>query len=135
MGKTPETARLQELNAQGIPGLKALSTGLDAFTATIGDPSAQAVDSSLSDRFWANAQKLVTFRSTGPREGDDPLAILSRVKAGVANGQLSDAKAEWMKLPKEIQDGGSKWASQLEIRLEAQSLYQTITDKLSAAAG
>lgn len=134
MGQSAETQRLAELDNEGIPSLKQLVADIDAFSGSIGEGS-PAADATLSDRFWANAQKLVSFRSSGPREGDDPLAVLSRVKAYVTGAELARAKTEWTKLPKELQDQGAGISGKLDKRLEAQNLYEAITENLAAAAG
>lgn len=135
IGSTPETMRLEVLNANGIPTRKSLVEGLDAFTATIRNPNAPPEDGSIADRFWANAQNMVSFRASGPREGDDPLSILSRVKANVDEDALEQAKAEWEKLPQDIQEQGASWAESVNARLEAFALQNALNQKLSAEAG
>ena len=135
LGEMPETTRLKELANTGIPKVKELVAQLDSFTNSVGNPGAVSPDASLSDKFWANAQSLVTFRSTGPREGDDPLAILSRVRAEVSNGNLQTAKSEWSKLPADIQKRGEIWIGQLDQRIEAYALQKEISAKLSLQAG
>ncbi|MEM9278333.1 MAG: hypothetical protein AAGA76_07145 [Pseudomonadota bacterium] len=135
VGETPETQRLAALAASGIPTIKQLVSDLDVFTGNIQNPSAVSGDASLSDKFWANAQSLVTFRSTGPREGDDPLAILSRVKAGIGNGDLASAKTEWLKLPVDVQTKGEAWVQKLDARIEAYALQKEISSKLALQAG
>ncbi|MEM9330272.1 MAG: hypothetical protein AAGA53_03035 [Pseudomonadota bacterium] len=135
MGESSETARLKELSKTGIPKLKDLVAQLDDFSSSIGNATAVSKDATLSDRFWANAQSLVTFRSSGPREGDDPLAILSRVRAEVSNGGLQSAKTEWLKLPSDVQALGADWVKLLDRRIEAYALQKEISAKLSLQAG
>lgn len=135
VGEMPETKRLAELAQAGIPTTKELVSSLDAFTEAMQNPANVSEDATLSDRFWANAQSLVTFRSTGPREGDDPSAILSRVRASLVKGELSSAASEWAALPAEAQTSGAPWKQKLDMRVEAFSLYQEISTKLAAQAG
>ncbi len=135
IGELPETQRLAALGANGIPTTRELVADLDAFTNGIQNPLGVSEDASLSDRFWANAQSLVSFRSTGPREGDDPLAIMSRVKDAVLKGNLALAKTEWSKLPVEIQETGKPWAEKLDTRMEAYALQKEISSKLALQAG
>lgn len=135
IGELPETKRLAELGAAGIPSIKTLVSELDAFTSGVQNPGNLPDNASLSDKFWANAQNLVSFRSTGPRDGDDPLAILSRVRDNVKKNALPAAKAEWAKLPAEIQEQGNGWSQKLEARIEAYQLQSEISSKLALQAG
>jgi len=135
IGESPETARLTALAQAGIPTVKELVAGLDSFTGGIQNPSKVSDNASLSEKFWANAQSLVSFRSSGPRDGDDPLAILSRVKDAVEKDNLVGANDEWMKLPAEVRETGQSWADQLAVRMEAYALQEEISSKLALQAG
>jgi len=125
IGETPETKRLEEINATGIASRKELSSNLDALINTVQNPNAPSKDGSITERFWANAQSMVSFRTSGPQEGDTPLAILSRVKADVEADNLSQAKAEWTSLPAGIRENGASWLTQLNGRIEAFGLSST----------
>lgn len=135
IGETPETARLEELNSAGIPTQAALLSSLESVINTVQNPNTPSKDGSITERFWANAQNMVTFRSSGPQEGDTPLAILSRVKAKVEAGELAAAKAEWETMPQDIRDNGKNWLSSLNTRLEAFALHGALNQKLTAEAG
>lgn len=135
IGETPETTRLEELNATGIASRNELVTNLDAIINTVQNPNAPSKDGSITERFWANAQNMVSFRTSGPQEGDTPLAILSRVKANVEADNLSNAKAEWLSLPAQIRENGASWLAQLNGRIEAFSLQNALNQKLTAEAG
>lgn len=135
IGETPETNRLEALNAAGIPTRKDLVSALDEFTSTIKNPNAPPKEGSIADRFWANAQNMVSFRASGPRQGDDPLSVLSRVKANIEDDKLSDAKTEWEKLPADTKESGTSWLDKLNARLEAFGLQNALNQKLTAEAG
>ena len=135
IGETPETQRLEALNASGIASRKELVTNLDALIDTVQNPNAPAKDGSITERFWANAQNMVSFRTSGPQEGDTPLAILSRVKANVEADNLSQAKAEWETLPADVRENGAAWLDQLNGRIEAFGLQNALNQKLTAEAG
>jgi len=135
IGETDETKRLAVLAEAGVPSRKVLAESLEQFTAKVQEPDAQGADATLSDKFWANAQKLVSFRSSGPREGDDPLAILSRVKAAVQADDLTAAHAEWQKLSADLQKQGGDWREKLDMRREAFALQSKISSQLVAEAG
>ncbi|MGI9350469.1 MAG: hypothetical protein ACR2O3_02800 [Rhizobiaceae bacterium] len=135
VGEMPETKRLAQLSREGIPTLNELISGLESFSNEIGNTAGASEDASLSDKFWANAQSLVTFRSTGPRDGNDPTAILSRVKAFIEAGNLTEAGNEWATLPEVLQEKGKGWSKKLAVRTEAQALQHEISSKLALQAG
>ncbi len=135
IGETAETTRLEELNNAGIPSRAALVSDLDKVINSVQNPDAPNEDGSISDRFWANAKNLVSFRTTGPQKGDTPLAILSRVKAGVSTGDLTAAKAEWETLPDNIRKSAADWEAKLNSRIEAFALQDALNQKLTAEAG
>jgi hypothetical protein len=134
-GDSEDIARLEELAASGIPTRAQLSKELEAFTRTVQNPAADTQGTSLSDRFWANAQNLVSFRSTGPQEGDDPIAILSRVKATLEKGELTAAITEWETLPADVQQSGAGWLEKAKLRAEAFAVYERLSSSLSSEAG
>ena len=131
----PETERLVALDKQGVPTRAALLSELDAITNTVQNPKQDTSNGSLSERFWANAQNLVTFRSRGPQEGSSPVAVLSRVKAHVETDALEAAQAEWNTLPAEIRQTGASWSENLALRMEAFALQSALSDKLSSVDG
>ena len=135
MGETSETKRLEQLNNAGISSRAALVSSLNKIIDAVQNPNAPDKEGSISDRFWANAQNLVSFRTSGPQEGDKPLAILSRVKAKIEADDLSAAKAEWGKLPADVRKTGASWVAQLDTRIEAFALQNALNQKLTAEAG
>lgn len=135
IGETPETKRLEAINTAGIASRKELVTNLDALINTVQNPNAPSKDGSITERFWANAQNMVSFRTSGPQEGDTPLAILSRVKAHIEADNLSQAKAEWETLPADVRENGASWLAQLNGRIEAFGLQNALNQKLTAEAG
>ncbi len=135
MGETSETKRLEQLNNAGISSRAALVSSLNKIIDAVQNPNAPDKEGSISDRFWANAQNLVSFRTSGPQEGDTPLAILSRVKAKIEADDLSAAKAEWGKLPTDVRKTGASWVAQLDTRIEAFALQNALNQKLTAEAG
>ncbi len=135
IGETPETKRLEELNNSGISSRVALVSNLNKLINTVQNPNAPSKDGSISERFWANAQNMVSFRTSGPQTGDTPLAILSRVKAKVEAGELAAAKTEWAQLPDDVRKSGASWIAQLNTRIEAFALQNALNQKLTAEAG
>ena len=134
-GKTEQTERLTELSQLGIPSRKALLAELNSFTNTVQNPVTDTNTGGISERFWANAKNLVSFRSSGPQEGNSAIAILSRVKANLEAGKLSGAVSEWEKLPAEVRQSGDAWLAKVNTRIEAFALFETLSNTLSAQAG
>lgn len=71
-------------------------------------------------------------RSTTPREGSDPDAVLSRVGAAVDEGRLSDALAEVASLPEVARAEMTEWTAKVQERADAldaiTSLSQTLNE-------
>jgi len=135
VGETLETERLGVLAESGIPTQKVLIAQLDTFTKSIQNPEADVTTGSLSDRFWGSMQNLVTFRSSGPLEGESTIAILSRVKANLEQGDYSALLLEWQKLPQDVQASGESFKSDVSKRMEAFSIYNKLNSLLTEAAG
>ena len=135
IGETAETKRFEELNAKGIPSRKQLVSSLETLIAGVQNPNAPSKDGSISERFWANAQNMVSFRTSGSQEGDTPLAILSRVKAKIEVDDLSAASAEWDTLPADVRENGANWIALVKARIEAFALHDALNQKLTAEAG
>lgn len=134
-GKTDETNRLAELSKTGVPTQKMLLVELSALTDMVQNPAVDTASGGIADKFWSNAKSLVSFRSSGPQEGNSAIAILSRVKANLETGDLTGVVAEWEKLPAETKQSGEAWFAKVNRRIEAFALYNTLSDKLSAQAG
>ncbi|MDJ0612594.1 MAG: hypothetical protein QNJ29_02895 [Rhizobiaceae bacterium] len=134
-GKTAETERLSELAKSGVPSRSELLAELGALTNAVQNPVADTQSGGISERFWANARNLVSFRSSGPQQGDSEVAILSRVKANLENGNLTGVISEWDTLPATTKQAGQAWLEKVQLRIEAFTLYETLSNNLSAQAG
>jgi len=133
-GDVENISKLKSLAQDGIPTLGALKQGFEAFRQRANAQLAPKDDGSVAGRFWSNARKLVTVRSSGPREGDSPGAVLSRMKAGMEKGDLRAVRSQWSALPENIQTLGQDFIVQLEERIEAQGLYESIAADLGGEA-
>ncbi|MEO0327820.1 MAG: hypothetical protein AAF217_04405 [Pseudomonadota bacterium] len=134
-GATDETERLKTLAKQGVPGVAELVSGLETLMQAVDGSHQTPEGASLTDKLMSNALGLITFRSSGPRDGTDASAVLSRVKAKLEAGDLGAAKAEWETLPDEVKTQGVDWVGALDRRIEAFALYNTLTTKLVSEAG
>ncbi|UWR24046.1 hypothetical protein K3756_00040 [Sulfitobacter sp. S190] len=71
-------------------------------------------------------------RSTRPREGTDPDAVLSRAEAAVRSGDLDEALAELETLPAPAQDTIAEWRAAADARLAARSAAADLSQRLTA---
>ena len=63
----------------------------------------------------------LAVRSTAPREGSDPDAVLSRAEAALAQGRLSEALVEIDMLPEPVQAAMAEWIGPARARAEAEA--------------
>lgn len=71
------------------------------------------------------------IRSTTPREGTDPDAILSRAQAAVDEGRLGDALAEVATLPEISRAEMTDWTAKAQARVDALDAVATLSDNLN----
>ena len=71
-------------------------------------------------------------RAVAPRDGDDPDAVLSRVGAAVAGGDLEAALAEIAALPQGARDVLAPWVADVEARRAAEAGLAALTAALAA---
>lgn len=67
-------------------------------------------------------------RSTAPRDGSDPDAVLSRAEAAVRNGQISDALAEIETLPEVARAEMTDWVAAAEERADVLDAIATLSE-------
>lgn len=82
---------------------------------------------STFDRFANFFRAQVGARSTVPREGDDPDAVLSRAAAAVEDGELEAALTEIDTLPAEAQDAMGEWLGEARARIAAEEALPALT--------
>lgn len=71
-------------------------------------------------------------RSTTPREGDDPDAVLSRAEAAVRNGSVATALSEIEALPDDVKGAMEDWLSQAQTRAGAEQAIKELSERLTA---
>jgi hypothetical protein len=130
LGPNPAVAGLRPYAATGIATREALradfSKVADAILAVT-----QAGDDSLFGRLVAGARGLVSIRPSGPIAGTDPTAIVSRMEAAVAAGDLAGALRERDGLPQAGQQASAEWAARAAARVSAETL---LAEPVAAAA-
>ncbi len=137
LGVAPEaTAQLRPYADKGVPTAAALAAEFD----TVGDAIVAASDTpddggNVIDRLVAGARGLVSVRPAGPIPGDNPTAIVSRMRASMANGDLATALSERESLPQAGKDASAAWAAKVEARATVDRTIEEIAMSLRVAGG
>lgn len=103
----------------GVPTLEALQESYPAAArAALRDALQDAPTESTTERLGNFLRAQVGARSTEPKEGDDPDAVLSRAGAAVEAGDLDAALSELDTLPEAAQAALSGWRADARLRLD-----------------
>lgn len=128
----PET--LSSVASEGAPTL----AGLQADFDPVARDALAAARASVSDEGENVGDRLTSFlrartgaRSVEPREGDDPDAILSRIGASIATGNIGDALAEAEALPEEARSAMTDWLARAQTRQQALAAAQALSQQLN----
>ena len=73
----------------------------------------------ILEKLQAGAERLVRIRPVDAVAGSDPSAIIARVEAKAAHGDLAGALAELGKLPPAARAPAEVWSKKAEARLAA----------------
>ena len=124
--------KLSPLADQGAPTAAALRDRWDAVQGDVLATVRPSEPGSAFERFAANARNLVQVRRVGAVQGDDPAALVSRIDAALASGDVQGALATWSKLPQAGQDKSRDWADAARSRVEAADAAQGIVSRAIA---
>jgi hypothetical protein len=124
LGADPEaTARLEPLAAQGLTGTAELGRELAALTPALrGALAPERSDNSILAKIESQAQKLVRITpvgTSGAPVGDDPAALIARLNADTARGDIDAALAETAKLPDPARALAQAWSNKAAARQAA----------------
>lgn len=120
-------------HADGLPTLAELQAGFpDAARAALGATTRAPDDAALTDRLGAFLKGQTGLRSTTPREGDDPDAVLSRAEAALRAGDLAATLAELDRLPPEAAPALADWRAQADTRAAAAAALAALAADLDA---
>ncbi|MDD7971432.1 hypothetical protein [Roseinatronobacter alkalisoli] len=125
---------LRDNAATGIPTLEQLQDGFpDAARAAIRASLGDAPADSAAERVVNFLRAQTGARSTTPRDGDDPDAVLSRASVAVESGDLDTALSLIAQLPQAGRDALSDWQSDAEAHqaatAEVGELEQMVTEE------
>lgn len=127
-------AVLSESASAGVATLDDLSTGFaePARAALAAARTELAGEGNASDRVGAFFRTQFGVRSTIPREGEGPDAILSRAEAALAQGDITAAIAQIGTLPQTAQNAFSEWLQMARQRLDVTQAYDALASQIGA---
>ncbi len=118
--------------SSGIPTLEMLQESFPAAArAALRDVLQTAPTESTADRLGNFFRAQLGARSTVPRDGDDPDAVLSRAAAAVETADLRAALDELAALPDSATDGLGGWIAEAEARLAAELALPELIAKIT----
>jgi hypothetical protein len=130
------TAPFEPFAASGVPSTAALAHELDALTPALQQASEpESGDATFLGRLKANAEKLVRVTPAGAPAGNDPAAVLARIRFDAAHGDIAAALAAIDALPDSAKSLAAAWgkkAAACEAALAASR--QIASDALTALA-
>jgi hypothetical protein len=111
-------APLESFAARGVPTAAALGQELVALVPEMRRRAAPepAEDASFLTRLQANAERLVRIHPIGETAGDDADAVLGRVQARAAHGNIGGVLAELDKLPPKVRAPAEAWIGKVHAR-------------------
>jgi hypothetical protein len=129
-------APLDPFAKTGVPSTDALARELVALMPVLAKAVGTAPrEGGILDRLKANAEKIVRVRPIDEVAGDDPAAILQRIEARAAQGNLSGAMSELAKLPAPARAQAKEWSARVEARNVAVEASRRFAADALAALG
>jgi len=131
-GETDLPAALTDTAESGVATLAGLQADFPA-SARAALSAARAEAPSEEEQGVAGFfRRQLGARSTAPKEGSGPDAVLSRAEAAVKNGQLDEALTEIESLPDAAKGALQGWLDQAQARAAALGATQDLSERLTA---
>ena len=135
---TAAIAALEPFAATGVPGNAALGQELATLIRPLLRAAGEAPrDGGFLEKLQANAEKLVRIRPADEATGDDRTAILSRIEARAAQGNIAGALTELAKLPADARAPRpaelAAWTARAEARTKALDAGRRLATEAVAA--
>lgn len=130
-----EMDELATLAEKDVPTTAALQSGFPAVAeAILAADSGLGEDAGFFDQLSEVGSSLVTIRQPGEVEGDSVEAIVSRMSAAVASGDLTEALSERQGLPEAGQAASAAWAGEASDRVTIDKLVAKLAQSVSSTA-
>ena len=127
---------LADAAQSGVPTLEALQESYPAAArAALRQALQGAPAESTTERLGNFLRAQVGARSTEPKDGDDPDAVLSRAGAAVEAGDLDGALSELDMLPEAAQAEMSGWRADARLRLDVDAALPEVIATYSNEQG
>jgi len=134
-----QLAPLDAFATTGVPTAAALGRELAGLVPGLRARAARAqappADAGLLERLQASAARLVRIRPIDEPRGDDAAAVLARIEASAAPGDLNAALADLAKLPPGVRAPAEAWIKKAEARNAALDTAQRLARDTAAAVG
>ncbi len=131
---TQATDSLKLFAATGVPTLSALESTFSSLSDEIVKTATPAENAGAMDKFFSNIRSLVTIKTTGIVEGNDPQAIVSRIKHGLQNSDLEAVIKELGSLPDAAKTVSNDWNEMVKARHSANSLIENLLKQFMTGA-
>ena len=115
-------AALRPYSQSGLATLAALQAGFENAIASLSLTAPIPEGTGTMDRLLQSARGLVEVRPAQPTEGADPAAIVTRIRAALAAGDVATALSEWRTLPDPLKTQTADWVAAAEARAAADDL-------------
>ncbi|WP_373355278.1 hypothetical protein [Pseudoroseicyclus sp. CXY001] len=120
----------------GVPTLAALRSSYPAAArAALATAREEGLSGEEGGRVTNFFRSQLSIRSTAPRDGETPDAILSRAEAALSDGRLNDALAELGALPEVVRAEMTDWLAAAELRSRALAGAETLAAGIGGSAG
>jgi hypothetical protein len=130
------TTALEGFAASGVPSAAALARELAALVPALQDASeAQTGEATFIDRLKSNAQKLVRVTPLNAPAGNDPQAVVDRIRLDATHADLAAARTDLNALPDAAKPLAEAWSKKVASRDAALAASRKIAaDALAALA-
>lgn len=123
---------LEARAAAGVPTLEAIRNGFSTLADDIVEAGRPA-DGTVVDKLLSGARTLVKVRPAGPVDGDGRGAVVARIEADLAGGDLAEAERKWNTLDEAAKQVSLGWAGDLSAKVGADQELQQLSAQLAAS--
>jgi hypothetical protein len=128
------TAALEPFAANGVPSTPALARELERLVPALQDASEpRSGEASFLDRLKSNAQKLVLITPLNAPPGNDPQALVERIRLDAARADITAAMADLNMLPEAAKSLAADWSKKAAAREAAVAASRKIAADALAA--
>jgi hypothetical protein len=117
-------AALKPFADSGAPTVAALATGFAKLAPNLVAAATPPAEGGVVDRMLDHMRSLVRVRKVGEAAGDSADAVVARVSAALAHGDLAAALDAYRHLPDAARQASADWGKAAEARLAAAAAAQ-----------